>query len=119
MKPQNSISEVMNGIDFHVLSSITEGFPNVLAESMACGTPCITTDVGDARFIVGKNGWVVDSNNPEKLANAIEKALIELRSKNWKKRCNNGILRIRKKFHIVNLLNLYNKLWKKTYMQNS
>lgn len=119
MKPQNNISEVMNGIDFHVLSSITEGFPNVIAESMACGTPCVTTDVGDARIIVGKNGWIVDPNNPIKLANAIEKALTELGSDNWKKRCDEGIIRIRKKFHIVNILNSYNRIWKKTCMKNS
>ena len=119
MKPQINISKVMNGIDLHVLSSITEGFPNVLAESMACGTPCVTTDVGDARFIVGKNGWVVDPNNPNKLANAIEKALSELGSEDWNIRCNEGRLKIRKKFDIIEILKSYNKLWQKTYRLNS
>jgi glycosyltransferase involved in cell wall biosynthesis len=119
MKPQNNISEVMNGIDIHVLSSITESFPNVLAESMACGTPCITTDVGDARSIVGKDGWVIDSKDPNKLANAIEKALSELGSENWKKRCTNGRLKIKLKFNIVNIIKKYNRFWKTAYMLNS
>ena len=76
----------MNGLDIYIQSSsYGEGFPNVVAESMACGTPSIVTDVGDASFIVSKTGWVVPPNNPIKLAKAIEMALSEFSTKNWKK----------------------------------
>jgi len=110
----NNVLKVMNRLDVFVQSSsYGEGFPNVVAESMACGTPCIVTDVGDAGFIVGKTGWIVQPNNSIKLAKAIEIAFEELGSKNWDKRRKNARLRIKKNFSISKMLMSYNKVWSK------
>ena len=114
-----NISQVMNGIDVYVQSSSGgEGFPNVVAESMACGTPCVVTDVGDAAFIVDNTGWVVPPKNPIKLAQAIKYSLDILGTKNWKIKQHNARLRVKKKFNLKKILNSYNNLWIKVYKNN-
>lgn len=72
---RNDIDVIMNGIDFFVLSSKSEAFPMVLGEAMACGTPCITTDVGDAKDIIGNTGVCVPKENSSLLAQGILEAV--------------------------------------------
>ena len=108
----DNILEVMNGLDVYVQSSsYGEGFPNVVAEAMACGTPCIVTDVGDASFIVGETGWVVPPNNSKKLATTIEMAFNERGTKKWNERFDKTRLRIEHNFGIRKMINKYNQLW--------
>ncbi len=111
LSKSSDILKSMSGLDIHILNSKTEGFPNVVAEAMSCGTPSIVTNVGDSAFIVGKTGWVVEPNDSNKLAEIIEKALAEIGKDNWKVRCDQAMIRIRNKFEIKKMIVSYNKIW--------
>ena len=66
---------VYNALDIAVSSSYGEGLSNVICEAMACGVPCVVTNVGDSAWVVGDQGEVVPPKNPVALMNAIENLL--------------------------------------------
>jgi len=108
----DDISQVMNGIDIYIQSSkYGEGFPNVVAEAMACQTPCVVTNSGDASYIVGRVGWVVSPSIPEKLAKAIMNAISKKNNSIWNIRCVEARLRIQNFFSIDKMMINYKKLW--------
>lgn len=113
LEQRSDIPAIMNALDIHILSSsFGEAFPNVLAEAMACGTPCVTTDVGDAAVIVGSTGWVVPPSSPQSLAEAVVKACNEKSNrKEWGFRQKLARKRVIENFSIENMINLYHQVW--------
>ena len=109
--PRPDVGEVMNAIDIHVLSSRAEAFPNVLCEAMACGTPCVSTDVGDAGLILGNTGWIVPPRDPGALARALEEACEEISSDSWAARKRLARDRVLKMFSIGSMAEKYQNLW--------
>lgn len=66
-KTPNEVMTYMNAADCLLLTSVSEGSPNVIKEAMACNCPIVTTDVGDVRErLANLDGCYVVSDNESK-----------------------------------------------------
>ena len=86
-------------------------FVDDLAEAMACGTPCVSTDVGDAAAIVGNTGWIVSPRHPEALADAIAAALDLRGTADWAERKTAARERVANRFSIERMVDNYRSIW--------
>jgi glycosyltransferase involved in cell wall biosynthesis len=111
--PTSDINEVMSAFDALVLPSSGEAFPNVVAEAMACSTPCIVTDVGDAALIVNKFGCVVPPVDHIALSVAMEKLICQRDNhESWAELKENCRKRIEDDFSIEKMVSRFDKIWK-------
>ena len=71
--PQDQLPGIYSAADLLLLVSAHEGWPNVLLESMACGTPVVVSDMSGIAEIVGaaEAGRVVADINPSRLADMV------------------------------------------------
>jgi len=72
-----NVFHIYSALDLLVSNSVSEGFSNVIAEAMACGVPCVATDVGDSARIIADKGAIVTPKNPDHLMAAMERLLGE------------------------------------------
>lgn len=73
---REDVSKLQAALAILTLASYNgEGFPNIIGEAMACGVPCVVTDIGDSPKIIADTGIVVPPKNPEALAQAWKKIL--------------------------------------------
>ena len=79
-RPNDELPQWFNAAEVSLLTSSREGWPNVVTESLACGTPVVATRVGGVPEILHSQefGIVVDQT-VDSVADAIERAL----SKKW------------------------------------
>lgn len=99
-------------IDLYVLSSIDESCPNVLAEAMASNAICVSTDVGDAKYILGDFGYVVRKKDYKAMSNEILK-VANLNHKKKEELKINARNRIANNFSMGNMIKSYESLYKK------
>lgn len=113
--PRDDIPAIMNALDLHVLSSVAEAFPNVVAEAMACCTPVVVTDVGDAALIVGETGWVVPPSDARALASALREAMLSMTDQEtWSKRKAACRARIVENLSLERMASAYSRVWRNT-----
>jgi len=105
------MAEVYSALDIATLTSaFGEGFPNAVGEAMACGTPCVVTDVGDAVDIIGKTGL----HAPVGDENALARGWMELIAETPDARADRASscrARIVKKFSVATLVEAHRSLY--------
>ena len=71
--PIEDVRPLYHGADVVCLPSVHEGYPNVIAEAMACGVPVLASAVGDTARLVdhGRSGFLFNPLSVEKIADAI------------------------------------------------
>jgi glycosyltransferase involved in cell wall biosynthesis len=100
------------GLDIACSSSAWgEGFSNTIGEAMACGVPCVVTDVGDSAYLVGDTGVTVPPRNPESLEHAIGQ-LIEAGSAKRRELGMAARRRIESEFSLPRIARRYENLYK-------
>lgn len=74
---QTSPEKLYPALDLFTLSSRTEACPMTILEAMACGIPCVTTQVGDCSALIADTGLTVPPANPAALSAAWQQLLTE------------------------------------------
>lgn len=75
------LPNILNQHSHYIQLSLTEGFPNSLAEAMLCGCIPIVSRVGAMPDIVGEFGYVLETKNLEKLESLFLKVINEYDNK--------------------------------------
>ena len=74
--PHNKVAQYLNSVDVFVMPAFMEGSPNVVKEAMACNCPIVTTNVGDAAWVIGNTeGCYVGGFDPYEFSDKIKRAL--------------------------------------------
>ena len=71
---RRDVAKLMCAADVFVLSSSSEGFALVVAEAMACECVVVATDCGGVKEVLGDDGFLVPSGDPDALAEALTAA---------------------------------------------
>ena len=113
LNEQKNLLQFYNGIDLLLLTSHSESFPNVIAESMLCSTPVLSSNAGCSKKIIGKYGLVLKKNDYLSITKGLKKIINRFinKKKKWKHLKKNVRLQIQKNFSIEKMTNNYLKNW--------
>lgn len=73
---RNEVAMLMNAVDALLMTSHSEGSPQVIKEAMACGCPIVSVDVGDVAEMIGNTeAGTICANTPDALSAALKPIL--------------------------------------------
>ncbi|MBO6082094.1 MAG: glycosyltransferase [Bacteroidales bacterium] len=73
---RTQVALLMQAADAFLMTSLTEGSPQVIKEAMACGCPIVSVDVGDVKTrLTGLDGCYIADRSVEGIAASLRKAL--------------------------------------------
>lgn len=108
---RSDVDRLLRGCDIGVLSSAYgEGLPNAVAEKMLTGLPCVVTDSGDSRLLVGDTGIVVPPRDPSALAEAMA-AMLESSAQERRGLGLRARERVEKRYSMAKMHAGYTRLW--------
>ena len=111
LSEQKNLLDFYNGIDLLILASHSESFPNVIAESMLCKTPVLSSNAGCAEKIINSGGFIMRDNK----SNTIFKNLMKIINLFQNKRKKWIILKKNSRSHIIKNFSL--EIMAEKYMQ--
>ena len=85
-------------------------FRSVVGEAMACGIPCVATDVGECAEVIGNTGRIVPKQDSPQLATAIVE-LLNLPSPARQELGQSARQRICERYDINRIVARYRELW--------
>ncbi len=109
---RDDLPTIQASLDLAVLSSVTEGFPNVIGEAMSCGVPCVVTDAGGSSEVVGDTGRIVPCGDARGLADACLE-ILEMPSERRRRLGELARQRVVDRFSLERVTELYAELWQR------
>jgi len=110
LQERSDMARFTNALDVSCSSSWSEGFPNVIGEAMACGVPCLATDVGDSAYLVADTGIIVPSRNADAFAEGLVR-LIAAGAEGRRQMGKAARMRIEQQFSIPQMVRSFESLY--------
>jgi glycosyltransferase involved in cell wall biosynthesis len=109
---RSDIPRLTAALDIACSSSVrSEGFSNAIGEAMSCGIPCVATDIGESREIIGDTGILVPARDPMALAQAMERVLAESDDQR-RARGSAARTRVEQKYSLPEIARRYHELYR-------
>ena len=104
---RDDIPDLLSLSDIYISSSIGESFSNSIGEAMACELPCVVTNVGDSKILVGDTGYVIKPGDYK----GLEHKIFNLLENNSIERCPRARERILKNYEINEIVRQIEKIF--------